>query len=140
MIIKKGRERLTSQKQIILDFLKNTQSHPSALEVYQGIKAKLPRVSIATVYRLLEQFKEKGKIQELQPEESCARYDGNPNFHVHFVCDRCKNVFDVLSLCQKCAVSQQREIKIGKIKQYKIYFYGICQKCQKEGGTNEKNN
>src|SRR3989339_577112 len=58
-------ERMTSQKEIVLDYVKNTKCHPSAQKVYTETKRLLPRISKATVYRILNNFKDKGEIQEI---------------------------------------------------------------------------
>lgn len=127
------KERLTNQKKVILDFLKSTRSHPSALEVFEEVKKKLPRISLGTVYRILKNLKEKGEILEIPSE--IFRYDGETLPHPHFICQNCKKIFDVE---EKCAVLRQKNLKVGKIKNYQIYFYGLCKKCQKEMSKNKK--
>lgn len=127
-------ERLTSQKKIIKDYLLNTKTHPSAEEVYKGVKKKLPRISRGTVYRILNGFKVAGKIQEIPTRIS--RYDGDTSLHVHFVCEECQRVFDVkdpfiVNFRKECPVLRRKKIKVGKINNHQSYFYGICNKCQK---------
>ena len=56
-------ERMTSQKKIIMDYLKSVKTHPSAEKVYLAVKKKLPRISQATVYRILSSFKDKNQFQ-----------------------------------------------------------------------------
>ena len=55
-------EKITSQKQVIIDYLKSTTSHPTTKEVYSGVRKKLPRISKGTVYRILTSLKEKGEV------------------------------------------------------------------------------
>ena len=121
------KERLTNQKKVILEYLKSTKSHPSALEIFEEVKKKLPRISLGTVYRILKNLKEKEEILELLSE--IFRYDGETSPHPHFICQVCKRIFDVE---EKCTVLTHKKLKVGKIKNYQIYFYGLCQKCQKE--------
>ncbi len=123
----KTKERITNQKKVILDYLKSTKSHPSALEVFAKVKKKLPRISLGTVYRILNSLKEKGEILEIQTE--VFRYDGDISPHYHFICQDCKRIFDVE---EKFAVLNFQKLKVGKIKNYQIYLYGLCQKCQKK--------
>lgn len=118
-------ERTTSQKEIILDYLKNVKIHPSAETVYSAVKKKLPRISRGTVYRVLKNLKNKGKIQEIPAEVS--RYDGDISPHAHFFCECCQKIFDVF---EKCGILQHKKTKVGKIKNYQIYFYGCCKKCR----------
>ena len=125
MIINK-KERITSQKKVILDYLKSTKTHPSAEEIFKKVRKKLPRISLGTVYRILKNLKEKGEVLEIPAEVS--HYDANTFPHVHFFCQKCKKIFDV---AQKCAILKHKKLKVGKIKNYQIYFYGICKKCKK---------
>ena len=140
MITKKRCERITSQKKIILDFLKKTKSHPNAKVVWEEVRPKLPQISLATVYRILDSFKERGDVQELLIEGKSSRYDGNPNFHAHFICTECQQIFDISGFCQECKILKQKTAKVGKINKYQVTFYGICRGCQGKRRKNEGNN
>lgn len=122
-------ERLTSQKKLILDFLKSTKNHPSAEEVFLEIRKKLPRISRGTVYRILKNLKTKEEILEIPAEVS--RFDGNTSPHAHFFCEKCKKIFDVENECISCEIIKKKRLKVGRFKKFKIYFYGICKNCQK---------
>ncbi len=122
-------ERMTSQKKIILDYLKNTKSHPSAYKVYSQVKKALPRISQGTVYRILKSLEKKGDIQEISTK-SITFFDGDLSDHSHFICQGCGTVFDVFDECSKCEIIKKKKLKVGKINNYRIYFYGICQKCK----------
>ena len=43
----------TKQRQLILEAVRATNSHPTADELFQMIRRKLPTISLATVYRNL---------------------------------------------------------------------------------------
>lgn len=120
-------ERLTSQKKIIIDYLKSVKTHPTAEMVYEAVKKKLPRISRATVYRILNNLKEKQVVLV----KGKAHFDGNASPHVHFICEKCDNVYDVHDVYSKCEFLKKKKLKIGKINYFNIYFYGICKKCQK---------
>ncbi|MGE5577510.1 MAG: Fur family transcriptional regulator, partial [Syntrophothermus sp.] len=53
---------MTRQRQIILEELKNVTTHPTADEVYEMVRRRLPRISLGTVYRNLELLAEEGII------------------------------------------------------------------------------
>ena len=120
-------ERNTSQKQIIKEYLANVKTHPSAEEIYVAVKKKLPTISKATVYRILKNFKEQGLVQEIV--SNVSHFDGDITPHAHFICTRCHKVFDVFE--SNAQVKYKKNIKAGKIDNYQIYFYGLCNKCQK---------
>ena len=119
-----NRERLTNQRKIILDYLRSVRSHPTAEEVWQAVREKLPQISLATVYRSLEWLKEKGQVREL--EGRVARYDADLSSHLHFVCRQCGRVFDVW---RRPAVIKRRRLKVGWVEEQRVYLYGICSRC-----------
>lgn len=127
MIINKISERITSQKKIILDYLKKITTHPSAEEVHLVVRKKLPRISLGTVYRVLKNLKEKGEIREVP--YGVSHYDGNISPHSHFICEKCQKIFDIF---EEYNVLKQKRTKVGKIKNYQVFFYGICKKCRKK--------
>lgn len=129
MITKKKIERITCQKKIILDYLKSVTTHPSAEDVYLAAGKKLTRISRGTTYRILKNLKEKGEIIEIPQEVS--RYDGNTSSHAHFICQNCDRIFDIFDTCEECKIIKRKRVKVGKIKNYNIHFYGICKNCQK---------
>jgi hypothetical protein len=54
----------TAQRQLLLDLLKKAGGHLSAKELYRGASTKNESVSLATVYRTLQLFKELGLVEE----------------------------------------------------------------------------
>lgn len=123
-------ERITNQKQLILDYIRSVHSHPTVEEIYLAVKKKLPRISIGTVYRNLEKFVKDEIILEIKGD--IKRFDGDISEHQHFICDRCENVFDIFenkNILNKNIIKKISQI--GTIKKYDFYIYGVCKKCQK---------
>ena len=129
MITSTKLERVTIQKSLILNYLKSVKSHPSAEVIYKEVRKKLPNISQGTVYRVLNNFKEKGEIISIDTKNT-VHFDADISNHAHFICEDCGNVYDVMDECSKCGILRNRKTKIGKINSYKINFYGICQKCK----------
>jgi Fe2+ or Zn2+ uptake regulation protein len=133
-------ERITNQKKIISDYLKSVNTHPNIQEIYLVVRKKLPRISLGTVYRIVNNLREKGEIQEIAGGTS--RFDGNTLPHCHFFCERCKKIFDVFEKNEifikkkltpsKFALRLCNRAKVDKITNYQIYFYGFCHHCQKK--------
>ena len=123
-------ERLTSQKQIILDYLMGVKTHPTAEMVYSAVRKKLPRISQGTVYRILNNFVNKKKAQVIS-SKGISHFDGDTSYHAHFICENCDKVFDIFDICPQCDILKKKKTKVGKINHYKIYFYGNCNKCKK---------
>lgn len=125
-----SKERMTAQKSFILDYLRSVKTHPSAEVIYEEVRKKLPNISQGTVYRVLNSFKEKGQILAIDTKDN-VHFDGDVSDHAHFICERCGNVYDVMSECSECGILKNKKTKAGTITGYKINFYGICNKCNK---------
>ncbi|MEA4812587.1 MAG: transcriptional repressor, partial [Anaerolineaceae bacterium] len=57
--------RRTPQREAICKYISESQSHPSADEIYQALKPQFPSLSLATVYNTLQFLAEEGKINIL---------------------------------------------------------------------------
>jgi Fe2+ or Zn2+ uptake regulation protein len=90
-----ARRRTTRQRQQVFAALQSDHTHPLAHEIYRRVHKKLPRVSLATVYRNLHSLVEDGKIRTLVLDEQGARFDPETSQHDHFVCERCGRVVDL---------------------------------------------
>ena len=118
------------KRNAILDYLRHTDSHPSAEMVYNHLKPEYPDLSLGTVYRNLAMFKEKGEIISLGTVNGVERFDGNTAPHVHFICNGCEAVADL----PKIAVPEtlNREVSRqtgGQIEMCQLTFAGRCKNC-----------
>ena len=76
--------RYTAQRGAVYGFLRSVESHPSAEEVYQAVRARVPRISLATVYKALEALELAGLANKLTYGDGSARYDCREEAHYHF--------------------------------------------------------
>ncbi len=121
-------KRLTDQKITILDFLRKTKIHPTAKEVYLNVQKNLPRISQATVYRILDEFIKEDLIKSIPGKKT--RFDGNDIAHQHFVCKNCGKLIDVYDdTLNKYLNKKKSKIADGNIDDFEITFYGRCKKC-----------
>ena len=123
--------RMTKQRALILKELKNVDTHPSADEVCAMVRAKLPRISLGTVYRNLEFLSEKNLALKLEYAGFQKRFDGNPKPHLHIRCERCGKVADVMQEIATPDFSNAVEVPGFTVTRSKIEFFGICDACKK---------
>ena len=120
------------QRELILDILKSNVVHPTAEYLYTILKEKEPNISLATLYRNLNQLAENGVIKKIDGLDTSSHYDHNTRAHYHFICDNCKRVFDV-SADVAPDIVEKTEAQTGFIvKSHDIIFNGICRDCLKK--------
>ena len=121
--------RMTRQRQVILEEVRNVTSHPSADEIYEMVRKRLPRISLGTVYRNLEILAECGEIQKLELGCSLKRFDGIAEEHYHIRCLCCDRIFDAPPQSSIHISHQLKECTEFKIVGFKLEFIGICPAC-----------
>jgi ferric uptake regulator, fur family len=117
------------QREIILETLQANVVHPTAEYLYAVLKAKAPNISLATLYRNLNQLADNGVIKKIDGLEAPSHYDHNTHVHYHFICDECKRVFDVSSDVAPDIVRKTEEETGFIVKKHDIIFNGICRDC-----------
>ncbi len=120
--------RLTKQRKIILEELCKVTSHPTADEVYDMVRKKLPKISLGTVYRNLEVLSSDGRIQIIRAPGEQKRFDGDITPHHHVLCVHCGCVGDVFNALDK-PVDDTHIVTTFKIIGHTSFFYGICPTC-----------
>ncbi|MGD2149561.1 MAG: transcriptional repressor [Desulfobacterales bacterium] len=127
--------RITKQRQVILEELRQMETHPSADEIYKVVRRRLPRISLGTVYRNLEVLAQMGEIQKLELSGSIKRYDWNTNKHYHIRCVRCDRVDDAPIAPLKQLEGELYESTVFEIIGHNLEFIGLCPECSKKIGT-----
>ena len=123
--------RKTQQREVILEELRRSPAHPTAAELHEIVKIRLPRISLATVYRNLRLLAELGHIQTLQHHGGQTRFDGNPQRHYHVCCVRCGRVDDVHHPPPELGTLLTPATLGGyDILGYPSEFTGICPRCK----------
>ena len=119
---------LTTPRLIILEYLLKNRIHPTAEDIYNSLKKRFPSLSQASIYNTLKLFTKLGVVTELLIEKEKTRYDINTTPHAHFKCIKCGKVYDLFEV----PLPQIEEVSGHKILTTQLYFYGICQKCDKD--------
>lgn len=120
------------QREAILSELRSLKSHPTADELYLRLKETMPHLSLATVYRNLEQFSQAGLIMKLDGGGVLKRFDGNIEPHPHLRCRSCGKVSDVengdVDKLQNKLIDLLPELGCSALS---IEFCGLCCECRK---------
>ena len=120
--------RFTRQRRIILEEVPRQQYHPSAKEIYDAVKIRLPNISLGTVYRSLGVLVELGLICKVEHGEY-ARFDANLAEHHHLICMDCDQLLDVDAPLSEPLNMQQFKARGFEVQGYKLELYGLCPTC-----------
>ena len=121
------------KRDAILTCVRETTVHPSADWVYARLKPDISDLSLGTVYRNLSLFKEQGLITSLGTVKGVERFDGNTDPHVHFICNGCGSVLDLMQVELPQALTAAATTACGgQIQSCQLTFTGLCSDCQNE--------
>ena len=123
--------RVTNQRALLLQIIRQGQGHLDADEVYQRARQKNPRLSLSTVYRTLQLFKKLGLVEEVHLDEAHHHYEAKSSAeHHHLVCLGCGKVIEFrypLTRYIKRNVSEAEDFQIVSAE---IRITGYCSKCR----------
>lgn len=121
--------KYSRQRECIREFVKNSQTHPTADDVYAGIKSDFPNISLGTVYRNLSLLADLGEILKISVGNGPDRFDCNVKPHSHFICTKCNCIKDIDLEEIDCIKEKFSKSFEGEITAHTTTFYGICKEC-----------
>ena len=77
--------RMTSQRQVIVKVIEESQDHPDVDLLYRRSVELDDTISIATIYRTVKLLEEAGVIERLEFGDGRARYEESGEHHEHLV-------------------------------------------------------
>ncbi len=121
-------KRYSKQREAIYRALQERRDHPTAETLYLSLKQAQPTLSLATVYRNLNQLEHSGHILRLSFDVD--RYDGNVAPHPHFFCTCCRNLAD-LNLPINDTLDEMVSKMGYHVARHDLIFRGTCFSCAK---------
>ncbi len=122
--------RFTEQRAAVYRYLATTTLHPTADEVFSAVRAELPAISLATVYKSLETLVGCGLAVKLTYADQSARYDGRTDPHHHARCLGCGAVMDLVGDIDARQIERLRHPAGGfVVTGYRIELAGYCPEC-----------
>ncbi len=133
--------RVTAQRTLLLELLQQSSGHVGAEELYRKAQEQNARMSLSTVYRNLQLFKELGLVQEHHFIEEHHHYEAKSEpEHQHLLCVSCGKVVEFV-----CPMSQRLKEDTAERYGFDIFdvevrMVGLCPDCRwkgedKDGGS-----
>ncbi len=120
---------------MILDKLRQTGFHPTAVEIYNEVLKHIPNISLGTVYRNLDIMSKTGIIRKIETCGDQKRYDAVTKDHLHIICTCCGRIQDLeedLDINMNKLANIETEFKITGVR---FEIMGFCPECDAERDT-----
>jgi Fur family peroxide stress response transcriptional regulator len=125
-----GEHKLTPQRDAVLQVILAREDHPTANEIFEAARQRLPTISYATVYNSLRYLKEAGLVHEIKFGDSASRYDRETDRHDHAICNSCGKLVD-FDLPQTAELMQAAARKSRfKPESVHLTLRGLCVDCR----------
>jgi len=128
-----GGEKLTPQREAVLQVIRERGDHPTANDIFEAARKRLPTISYATVYNSLRYLRETGLVREISFGDSASRYDRETDRHDHAICNNCGKLVDFD--LQETADLMRAAARKSRFKPESVHLTlrGLCPDCR-EGG------
>ena len=123
--------RQSRQRAVVLEELQAVSSHPTARELYDRVRKRLPKISLGTVYRNLEQLCGSGEVCRLPADGAEARFDADTQPHDHVRCVRRGRLADLPGTPTTLTLETLDETAGFEIIGYRLEYLGLCAACRK---------
>jgi len=124
-------QRSTGQRQLILKIIQRSNKYLYADQIYEKARQELPGISLSTVYRNLQLFRDWGIVAKHQFDGKRWSYESAAKSkHQHMVCLGCGRVFPF-----QCPLAESIQARIGaeagfKVTDANVHLTGYCPDCQ----------
>ncbi|MDZ7619488.1 MAG: transcriptional repressor [Patescibacteria group bacterium] len=121
--------RKSRQRDVVLEELRAEASHPTARQLYDRVRRRLPHISLGTVYRNLDLLCGRGEIRRLAADGE-TRFDADTSHHDHVRCVRCGRVADLPAKSIQLPTGELDETAGYEIISYRLEYLGVCPACR----------
>ncbi|MBQ9624806.1 MAG: transcriptional repressor [Clostridia bacterium] len=120
--------KYSKQRELIYNAVAPNRMHPTADDIYDMLKRDNPNLSLATVYRNLNQLADNNDIIKVQIPGQKDRFDPNVHDHYHFICSECGHIYDI----DKELVNMPCGISVDghEVDDVKLTLTGVCKNCK----------
>ena len=123
-------QRNSKNRDSIIAVLMNEKVPISVENIFLKIKEKNKKLSISTVYRIIDKLLKLGIVREASRQDDKKLYELVQNGHHHYIiCTKCKKM-TILDSCPITEIEQKISDETGfYITGHKYEIYGECQEC-----------
>ena len=119
-------QRMTKQKKILYDEIKQFKSFFNAYKLHTVIAKKHKKFGLATIYRWLNKLEKEGNIHSFVCG-SKKIYSISKTNHVHFKCEKCRKIIHI----NIRNIDFIKELTNYDVCHFQIELTGTCSGCRK---------
>ena len=122
--------RRSIQRDQILDHLRKRYDHPTAMNIFTGLKPVIPSLSLGNLYRNLGILLEQGLIIRVRDSDGDEdRFDGQVHTHFHFHCRNCRMLLDLPADDYPDLQAAINARGTWKVENMEVNLSGLCPDC-----------
>ncbi len=121
--------KVTPQRVCIFELLHDSRVHPTAEAIHLQATARMPTMSLKTVYQTLNDLARMGELSQLDLGTGSSRFDPDVTPHHHLVCTSCGKIRDLHADFDGLALeaTDAQGFVVGAAD---VVFRGTCTDCQ----------
>lgn len=127
-------QRMTKQRQAVLDELTRVSDFRSAQQIFEDLHSQGQRVGLATVYRSLQGLAEDGRVDTLRSSEGEVLYRScaSERHHHHLVCRECGFTEEIEQSQIESWVSAVAADHGFSDVEHSLELFGLCASCREK--------
>jgi Fur family transcriptional regulator, ferric uptake regulator len=124
--------RMTRDRRIILEVLRESSIPLTAEDVFERVNASVPDIALSTVYRTLDELVSRGSMQRtLLSNDDHAFFELVGHAHRHYmVCLGCHQMFPIRKCPVEDSVDSAAEDLGFDVTDHSLVLYGYCHNCR----------
>jgi Fur family peroxide stress response transcriptional regulator len=127
VLVRPGSE---SVRTIVFEVLAGRHDHPTAEQVHDDARERMPELLLGDVERELDELVRLGRASKPCHVGSVPRFDARTDRHHHMVCTRCERVSDLEPLALTGLQFPNARREGFEIRDYAVLFHGTCADCR----------
>lgn len=120
--------QVSKQKKLITEILAASRAHPTASQIFEEARLRMPNIALGTVYRNLGVLVDEGTIVRLSVTGQPDRFDLPDDAHWHVICDKCGRVKDIP--VDRDILDRIERDSDEQITSYLLTAHCTCKKCR----------
>ncbi len=124
--------RMTPQRQMILEAIRENGGHTTTEEIYEQVHAKAPAVNLATVYRTVDFLRELRLITELHVGGKTYYEIVSETPHHHLICRACGYTEQIEHRLVEALFTKIEEEQKFTIETDHLALVGLCDHCRQQ--------